>query len=226
MRKFYFYITILLLTGCSHSSTVKKLESNRTVSDIFDKSEIKDLAVIVDFFNGQICSSQKNVSQCYQRFFEWMKACEVKGDIDVNIPYGEQQTMYSQLSENTFNQVWRIDQCRYRAIQNEADTVEIINIAYAGKYLKFLKAFGKENSFVELYSDRFEQMGLISPSCFGMVIVEYKQFDVNDIRIQLFLAMHYLTLNDENAERKKLKPNTSYENYRSGTLPKSSKELK
>ena len=211
MRAFYFYISILfLLMGCSQINTVKKMESDKTISTIFDKSEIKGLAVIVDFFNEQICAAQKNektttITQCYQRFFERMKECEVTGDFDVKIPYREQQQMYSQLSENTFNQVWRIEQSWYRSSRDESDTIEIINIVYIGKYLKFLKEFGKENSVVDLYSDHFEQMGGISPSCVAMVLNEYKQFDVTDIRIQFFIAMHYLTLNDEN--------------YRSSTLP-------
>ena len=231
MKLFYYYIIILLLMGCGHNNTVKKLESNKTITDVFDKSEIKDLAVIVDFFNKQICSVQnsekKTITQCYQRYFEWIKECEKTGNFDTyHITYQEQQKMYSQISENTFHQLWRIDQRWYRAYKDETDTLEVIDITYDGKYLKFLKEFGKENNFIELYVDRFEQVGDIGPTCYAMVTEEYKKFDISDIRIQFFIAMHYLTLNDTLEVRKKFKPHTSYENYRIGTLPKSSKELK
>ena len=91
--------------------------------------------------------------------------------------------------------------------------------------MKFLKEFGKENRLVEQYSDDFEQTGGMEPTCFSMVLNAYNQFDV-DIRIQLFIAMHYLTLNDAMAERKEFKPYTSYINYHLGALSKSSKELK
>ena len=234
MRKFYFYITILIiLTGCSPSNTVKEMESSRTITDIFDKAEIKDLAVIVDFFNGQIGATKKNekttITQCYQRFFEWMKECEVTGLIDVRIPYREQQKMYSQLSDSTFNQLWRIDHRWFRSVRNEADTIETKEFVYIGKYLKFLEEYGKENSVVERCYNNLVQLGDYIPvPCMGLIMSEYEQLDVKDVRTQLFIAMHFLTLNDGAEDSNKFDRNrdTPYKSYYYGTLPKASKELK
>ena len=253
MKQLYYYVIILFLwMGCTQSNTVQTpgtpvgtnsmrpnnipsnteqiLESNKTITDVFDKSEINELAVIVDFFNAQICAAQKEekatLTQCYQHFFEMIKECEISGSFDsipFYIPYPEQQNLYSQLSEDVFDQIWRIE---HRWFYSSQDSVEIISITYKGKYLKFLKEFGKENGLIEEYADDFEQMGDIAPTCFSMVMNEYQRFDVNDIRMQLFLAMHYLTLNDTFEGSKKYKPNTSYMNDRLETLPKSAKVLK
>ena len=234
MKLFNYYVIILLLgMGCSPNRTEKELASNKTITDVFDKSEIKELAMIVDFFNAQICDAQKGekttITQCYQHFFNWMKACELSGNYDsipYHVSYQEQQKMYSQLSEDVFDQIWRIDQRWYHDALDTTDTVEVIDITYNGKYLKFLKEFGKENGLIEEYADEFEQVGEIGPVGSSMVLNEYQLFDVNDIRFQLFIAMHYLTLNDAMEVRKQFKPNTSYMNYHVETLPKSVKEFK
>jgi len=235
MRKFCCYITILLLMGCSHSNTVKKMESSKTITDIFNKAEIKDLAVIVDFFNAQICAAQKNekttIAESYQRFFEWMKSCEVTGQMDVRIPYQEQQKMYSLLSDSTFNQIWRIDHSliRVERYDYDADTIEKKELVYVGKYLTFLKAFGQENSVVESCYNNLIQIGDYIPIvCMGLIMREYEQLDIEDVRTQLFLAMHFLTLNDATEDSEKFNRDAVYRSYyySPGTLAKASKELK
>ena len=205
MKHFLYYIMVgLLLAGCRNDKP--PLESYATITDIFDEAEIKDLTVILDFFNRQISATYSNDNEdivtCYQRFFEWMAGCEITGLIDIQIPIEAQRTMYSQMSDQTFNQIWRIDQNGYRSMRDESDTLEIIAIRYdiEGKYAKFLQEYGKENSFIKQYYDVFEDFREITPSNMAQVMRDYNQLNMKDLRNQLFIAIHYLTYNDNAAE--------------------------
>ena len=239
MRKLCLYITILLLMGCSHNNTLKKMESSKTITDIFNKAEIKDLAVIVDFFNAQICGAEKNekitITQCYQRLFEWMEETEVTGGfIDIRIPYREQQKMYSLLSDSTFYQIWRIDHRLYIVeiydadTINDAYTIEAKDLVYVGKYLTFLKTFGQENSVVKRCYNNLVQSGDYPLACMDLILSEYEQLDIKDVRTQFFLAMNFLTLNDALQDSRKFLRDAVYKNfyYSPGSLSKASKELK
>ena len=157
-----------------------------------------------------------------------MKECEVTGFIDVRIPYREQQKMYSLLSDSTFNHIWRIDHRWYRSVSNDADTIETKEIVYIDKYLKFLKKFGKDNNIVERCYNNLVQSGDYPLACMGLIMSEYEQLDIKDVRIQFFLAIHFLTLNDGLEDSNKFNRDTQYKNYyySFGTLTKASKELK
>ena len=225
MRGFYYIALLLLLMGCSNS-TEKRLASNPTITAVFEQSEIKDLAVILDFFNDHICAL--NNAKGYQLFFEKMAECEKTGSIDVEIPLQDQLKMYSRLSEPSFNQIWRIGQRWFHPFRVYADTIEVKELVFTGNYLKFLKAFGKDNSLIDLYLEYLESAGVISPASTSIVMTKYKQFNVKDVRIQLFIAMHYLTLNYNEVEKKKLKrdPYVSWIGFRYNTLTKGDIELK
>ena len=165
---------------------------------------------ILTFFNEQICDNE-NVIECYQSFLkrvaEQQEECI---DIEINIPFQEQLKMYNQINENTFNQIWDFN--------SSADYPDF-NIN--GKYLKFLEKFGKKNIIIEQYLDRYMSCRCTSVPFFSIVIYLedfdeqgsrrvkyiYEDYDVEDERIQLAIAIHYLILNDKfERHRKMLNP--------------------
>jgi len=200
MKKIFFLVLILFLMGCSvdsSSDTERKLASNKTIAAIFDKAEIKDLATIVDFFFEQICMIQgcehNNVEACYQSFINRLKETEIIGNFEVKIPFHEQLRMYHQISEHTFNRIWAIVPCRN---YNYTFALKSVHPKLNDKYFLFLKAFGKENPGVEAYIDPFERVGVFMPF-FINYLHDYEHFDINDIRMRLVVAVHFLTINDE-----------------------------
>ena len=199
----YIIVILIMLAGCK-SSTEKEMQSIQTVTDIFDRAEIKDLATIVDFFNAQICDEPKNtkdeITKCYQRFFKQMKECEIKGDIIVPIPFEKQQELYSQISTKSFNEIWAYRQNWARVLVDSVlydSYVTEIHIKCNGKYLQFLEKLGSENEVISNYLDALDKVGgMINPTLVAWVIYYDDQFDVKDLRFQIFIAIHYLTLND------------------------------
>ena len=57
--------------GCK-TNDCKKMEYFKTVTDIFDQSEIEDLITILDFFNSQICAIEEveeyNITNYYNQY--------------------------------------------------------------------------------------------------------------------------------------------------------------
>ncbi len=185
---------IILVIGCQ--SNPKSLGDYEEVNKIFQEKEIEELEKIVEFFNESICKSEKlentNVLDCYEQYFKRMRKAEETGDVEIQIPYQEQEKLMQQLDINSFNEIWTYG----KTWKKDSDTLEVINIKYDGKYIEFLKEFGRENIKAKNYVDRFEAVGDISPSMFADVLINYKEYDVRDERIKLLIAIHYLTQNE------------------------------
>jgi len=194
---------MLAFFGCN--SAKNKMETNRTITDIFDKSEIKDLEIIVNFFNEQIGALNGNenasIEKRYQDYFKYIKDQEIPGTFYLNISYQEQQKMYSQISKTTFEEIWSFSEYTSFLQKDSVEYGVSISYNFKGKYVTFLEAFGKDNKDIYLYLDNIKRVGDISPSAVAAVMLNYNLFNVKDIRIQLFIAIHYLTLNDQNERR-------------------------
>ena len=194
MRKIICFIIPLLLIGCK-TDRGNKLGDCQLIIDVFDKSEIKDLTKIFDFFNEQINDQHKvNLIESYKLFCERMKESEITGFMDINIPFQKQMDLYSQISENTFHQIWIFTEGGIRR-QGSFYPIKSILLNFNGKYSDFLKELGKENSAINHYYEIFKQIGDISPNM-AALLTNYDIFDISDIRVQLVFAIHYLTLND------------------------------
>ncbi len=203
MKRIYQIIALLILVGCSGTNQ-EHLESNSTVTGVFNKSEIQDLAKILKFFDEQICATQQvdisKLSDCYQSFFERMEEAEKTGSIEIKIPFSEQQNLYRQINDSTFNEIWHFGKSSYR---NSPDTLRSISLKYNSKYVNFLKELGTDDKIIKNYYDNFKASGGISPSMVASLLVNYDNYNINDIRVRLVIAIHYLTMNDQFERKEK-----------------------
>jgi len=199
MKKLFYTTVLLALISCKNNSNTS-LESFQTITDIFDKQEIEDLTTILNFFNDQICSieNKTNIIECYQSFFERIELTNETGNFDLRISFQKQQEMYRQISENTFNQIWIFEEGRrVYPLEKKSYVFEIIRFTPQGKYLKFLSVFGRKNNVIKNYHENYITVYDMSPIVVVDVLSDYKHYDIRDPRVQLVIAIHYLTLNHE-----------------------------
>lgn len=200
MKKVY-YVFLLLLIGCKPVHQ-QGLDSIQTITKVFDESEIKDLEKILHFFNKQICKTENientDVNECYQRFFKRMKEQEKTGEFETEISFQEQENMYKQISESTFNQIWVFAESCH---PDSPESLKEIVFNNNGKYLKYLKELGRKNDLIKNYYESYNSVGDISPTMIGSVLMEYEEYNISDVRIQLLIAIHYLTLNDQDKRK-------------------------
>lgn len=207
--KYLLIIGILLaLTNCSVSQDI--LEDNKTFKQTFSKTEIQDLQLLFDFFNESICSDREtqDLTNCYQDFFTRMEKSEETGEIQLNISFDEQQKIYDEFSDSTFNEIWTL--CCWRVFrENPMDTFRMVYINLEGKYFEFLKKTGDNDKVINQYFQTLQTAGDLTPSLIAGLLVNHKYYNIEDIRVKLIVAIHYLTLNDQFNRLEKINKNSS-----------------
>jgi hypothetical protein len=196
---------LVLLFGCS-SPRNEELKSNSTINSIFNERETHDLIIINDFFYNQICenSPQGNepLDKCYAQFLENMSESYRSGIFDLDIPFDKQLDLYENISDSTFNNLWKFNKCTFPDFPG---TLKCINYNFNGKIVQLLKELSKEYPAMKEYYETFLMAGGIAPTMVMNVAVYYDKYDIDDVRIKLVIALHYLTLNDKYERREKIK---------------------
>jgi hypothetical protein len=191
----YYLILIILLSNCG--SRTQELRTNSTIQEVFNTIEINDLNKILTFFENEICSDLIEVTEinkCYINFFSTLRSAVKDGEFPININFEKQREMYSELSDSTFMNIWTINKSfKFKS----KDTLQSIGYLYDGKFAKLLEATGKDYPMIKGYSETFKETGDITPSLTANFIINYSKLNLNDPRIKMIVAVHYLTLNDQ-----------------------------
>lgn len=196
-------LIILLLINHSVKSQ-EKLGENITIKSVFNESEIQDLETILVFFDNKICETENinksNISECYRSFFERMAESEKTGIIEFRVPFEEQRNIYKKINQSTFDEIWIFGKSWKRKTNQ---TFRFLSYNLNGKYVEYLEELGNENKIIKNYIDTLLAAGDISPIMFANVLMGYKNYDIADIRIRLMIAIHYMTLNDQEERNEK-----------------------
>jgi len=184
--------------SCSTSESTD-LKSNKTISETFNESEIKDLQIIFDFFNNQICNSKKlnneSLNECYEIYcYEIREQRKTGFNFNSKIDFEKQLEMYKRIDKSTFKEIWYFQN---RKDINSLDNYKYLEYSYLGKYKSFLKNYGQENKAIHNFYEGIEFEGGINPSTLGGLDIHYENFDISDIRTKLVIAIQYLTFNDQ-----------------------------
>ena len=178
----------LFLNSCETKYSTAELESN------FTDKEIDDLRNITDFFVQSVCEN-KDFEHCYKQTNHdslMMQGTGFWGKID----FAEQKKLYEKISKTTFDKIWMY--CESTYYPSETKSKDICAIALE-KYQNYLADFGKVIPRIAKYADRIQASGDFSgfDIQYQEILKPNSDFDLNDPNIQLILAIHYLSLNDE-----------------------------
>ena len=204
MKKITYILIAIFLTNCT-SKSINILNSNTLIKKSFNKSEIKDLQKIFDFFNNEICNSNYGkLNECYQNYCSKKKKQveqNVELEFSTNINFEKQQKLYSKIQNNTFKEIWSFQ--KSLPIRERKDTLKHLSFNHNGKFVKFIKQYGNENKKIKDYYESFLIFRDISPAMFAGILMEFEDYDIKDIRTKLIFAIHYLTFNDQNLREEK-----------------------
>jgi len=202
MKKIIYILIAFFLTNCTFESN-SDLSSDILIKKTFNKSEIKDLQKILDFFNNEICNSDyKKLNQCYENYcLEIISQIEKTVAFNTNLNYEKQRDLYNKISNNTFKEIWRFQ--KSLPIYERKDTLKYLVFNYEGKYRKFLNEYGKENYAVKNYAENYNVSADLGPAMIAELSMNYKSFRINELKTKLVIAIHYLTLNDQNWRNEK-----------------------
>lgn len=192
-----FGITILHLTfSCKSEYSAIELKNS------FSSEQIADLNKIADFFKNQVCSNiDSDFKTCYEQIpHEYLEATGNR--FWMNINFEKQKELYKQISKSTYKEIWMF--CKSTEYKTGLETKSLCAVAN-GKYQKFLADLGKEKPRIAKYAERLNGSGDFNGSDiqYWEILKNKKYFDLNDPNIQLILAIHYLSLNDQQTRNEK-----------------------
>lgn len=186
--KYLFIIVFLSFIISCETQTSLLLSDNPDIKKIFSPREIEDLETLNSFFNSQICGESGFLqNKCFISFFQNMNANNKLGHCRLNIDYKAQKSIYNEINESTFNEIWSFSTNMHN------DSIGQLVYNREGKFLTFIKDAAKEDTLVKDYLEAFKEGGDIY--CGMIESYNFKENESQNFRF--IIAIHYLTLNDK-----------------------------
>lgn len=210
MKKIFFLIATLLFLSCSikEQSAFEEMKSDKLLSDSFTKKELKNLAKIVDFFEGEICMEVKetNIQKCYNKFLKLDSIRFIDKSQLYLLDYKKQKQLYSNLDSTFIKAFWNKAKASglvgikpEKRINYEYLSLKFYNKDGLSKYVSFLKKYSKQNIFFKNYIESAEISNDFPPLAGQSVLIyNYTKFNFSDIKIRLIYSLHHLNVNESN----------------------------
>lgn len=194
-------ILVLLLNLCLLTFGQKE---KTDLSDFFSKSEIEDLNRIADFFQMELCGNKDRtkfglcIAESKEDLVDWRK-----NYLEKKISWRKQKKLYSRISDSTFNKIWSL--CKtWRTIEPKYEYKSIC-FGQNKKFIGFIKSLAESNPSLKGYADKLETVGRFTST--DEILYNLHNFpdetDLDNRGIQILLAIHFLTENDQAKRDKK-----------------------
>ena len=174
--------------GCTmNSKTQIKFEN-------FDKHESTELRDLLATFDNHIMKIAGSKNNSYNTFFKIMSEAKTgKEIINISDSLFNVIDIENLLSKSTFSKIWE-----YRVNKSPDISLESniqLSLKYNSEYQAFLKKLAHvKGGLIQDYYENFEIGGDLSPSMVAMVQKQSDLLDINDQNVRLVIAIHYLTL--------------------------------
>ncbi|ADY29304.1 hypothetical protein [Cellulophaga lytica] len=194
-------LLVLLLNLCFFSFGQKE---QTDLSDFFSKSEIKDLNLVTDFFQAELCGNAdwtkfgSCIAESKEDLVDWKQ-----NYLEKKISWRKQKKLYSKISDSTFKKIWSL--CKtWRTIEPKYEYKSIC-FSQNKKFIGFVNFLAESNPSLEGYGDKLELVGRFTPT--DEILYTLHNFpdgtDLDNRGIQILLAIHFLTENDQAKRDKK-----------------------
>lgn len=200
----YALLLLLFLPGCMTHSRID-LQQDQTITEHFNKNEVKQLKHILSFFDNQVqalSDTSGSLTNKYHAFFKKILDSAWRGNPYgpiLRIPSTKLNNLFSTLSDTIKTELWVTT--RYIS-PGTKDSVEDFNIRTGGKYEAFLKSSSGENPALDKYYNTFKQGNGITPSLIAGFILSSDKLDLNRESQRLIVAIHYIALRETGELRK------------------------
>lgn len=191
-----FLTSFFVIKGQNFDYTHTQPNENTT----YNKKELKLLGKLLSIFDKHLItmSREKNVSNAYHLFFEELKYIESEEDFRQKTKIGtsKHEALLDKISKNKmFNDIWIYEYGR--DIYTKDTSVVYLNLNMEGKYLEFLKNYGKSAEMIKTYHLAIETSSGISPSISLSFLQLHDKFDFNKNYNRLIWMVHFVTVTSE-----------------------------
>ena len=176
------------------------LKNDKLVNFYFAQDQISDIQSMVHFFESAYC--QNKSEKCWPDLLNNFKELADSGGLDVRISIDQIDSVYTSINKATFDEIWTFEGC---IKTTKTDTFPCISYKKDGAFIKLTNELGKSNMVIHDYLDSNISSGGMSPGMVASIIYKYDQFNLKDLKILMFLTIHYITLIDESTRISKSK---------------------
>lgn len=182
-------------------SSCKTHYSKAELNANFNAEQIADLNKIADFFKEETCG-KNDFKDCYRQINHDSLQANGEG-FWTRIDFEKQKELYQSISQSTFDEIWMYCESTYYPSETKAQDICAIAM---GKYQQYLADLGKNNPRIAEYADRIQASGDFSgfDIQYGIVLSDKENYELNNPNIQLIMAIHYLSMNDQNKRNAEL----------------------
>lgn len=196
-------IIVLLLTiviiGNAQSEKLKLID-DPVVLKVFNKNEISDLLLVVDFFDSIILKddiyNKQNINQIYQEYFKVIADKEsfmcLKEEVGLSESSSARLLINRLKNDDIFNDIY-LD--AYFVELSTKDTLHSrLDINPLGRFMTLLGSLSKEVQVYEQYVADIQFCYGICPSNVSYIIYLYRDIDFDREVNRLVFAIHYIAI--------------------------------
>jgi hypothetical protein len=177
--------------SCKSQSSTPELKAS------FSADQIADLNKITEFFESQICESDKtNFKDCFEPILPDLIDLGYE-PIFERVNFQMQKELYQSIGKDTFNEIWNY--CLSTNLKTNEKYQSLCAKGIDGKYADFLLEIGKKNKFVNEYAERLIASGDFESSTLlqQLIYTNKDSFDLENPNIKILIAIHFLSINDQ-----------------------------
>ena len=166
------------------------------MQEMFTPDELADLNSILLYFEGQICQLAEEGAtpeECYTAFRQHIKGAEPGTDY-LPLEFEAQRALLGRLHNGTQATFW--NQQLVKRDDNPNGSVRTLVYQAQGKLVDFMERLGQDYILVAQYVKGFRAVHTISPMMEQEILNTMHLFNLQDIRVRVFLALHFVTVND------------------------------
>lgn len=190
-------LLITLTISCDRNKTNSTSDNKDYIPDLSE-----DFNLITQFFEEQIgvpsALDEQAKIDAYDQFRLNIK--RYYEDEGVPIDFKKQRELYQNLSGYFFSNTWS-----YGTVQFSSDETRYISLNLRPESI-LMKYIGKidTSEFVNYYISTLKSAGAISPSMYAHMTITLTKLDLENPKVRLLMAMHFLTINDQINRREQL----------------------
>lgn len=186
------------------SQRSEKLIIDETAKTIFTSTELKGIEEMIKFVDDAIFDGVEatDINQAYHAFFDKLAQYLIEGDFLPSLFKDSIKFKYLETIDKTaFDAIWRMDDyvrmIRYRdTILTDVHGYKTLQVNLVGKYLEYIKAIGKTDSFYEGLYNSFEIAGDMSASTYTWFPMHHQEFDFSLFKDRIWATVFLLWLGD------------------------------
>lgn len=198
-------LSLFLATSQLSSQTKIDLTSDKSLTKVFNQSEIKGLESMIEFVDNMVLNKGNgtNINEAYHLYFEEIAQIPeyiVPFEETVKYPFLESldSAVFATIwSFETSNQTIRLRDSVYRNLEN----FKTLNLRPYSKYMEYLREIGKNDPYFQSLHSELENVGDITIASSQWFPKNHMIFDFNIPKNRLWATI-YLLRREETFEMK------------------------